>query len=108
MLRARVNLNKCSFDISLLGAIHLSAGSLHYRRSRRSKAIRMPISGPSSPPKDDGPYFKSLDELDSWFKTPHERLDGVLPYVARTSEPESSGRLLVRRVLIHNFACGSD
>ncbi|CAK5275973.1 unnamed protein product [Mycena citricolor] len=58
----------------------------------------MPITGSIyETAGDDAPYFRSLEELDSWAQRPHPPLDGVLKFTARmpSEAPNASGKLLV-------------
>ncbi|KAJ8072774.1 hypothetical protein PM082_016333 [Marasmius tenuissimus] len=54
----------------------------------------MPILGSVIPEQVDPLYFKSLEELDTWFTVPRHDYDSVLPYRPRSSPPSTQGKLL--------------
>ncbi|KAK1234908.1 hypothetical protein PQX77_001870 [Marasmius sp. AFHP31] len=66
----------------------------------------MPLLGSVIPSQPDPPYFKTLEELDEWFETPHRDYDSVLPYRPRSSSSSPSTSTQGKLLVCHDYKGG--
>lgn len=57
----------------------------------------MPITGTTAPTQREPPFFRNFDDFDAWMGAPTKKIEGVLPYIPRSPNPntDSKGRMLV-------------